>query len=86
MFASKDAGESADPEGDHAAARTVLVCLVYGMEVLSRRTRVGIAVYVYERTNLFVEGEYECGRVATISRGNQCPKMTESWLSATVGT
>ena len=75
MFASKDAGECADPEGDHAAARTVLVGPVYGMEVLGKKERVGIAVEVYRRTTLSVEeGECECGRVATISRGNQCPK------------
>jgi len=38
MFASKVAGECADPEGDHAAARTVLVGPVYGMEVLGKKS------------------------------------------------
>jgi hypothetical protein len=36
MLASKDAVASVDPEGDHAMARTVLVCPV-GMEVWNKK-------------------------------------------------
>ena len=71
MFAPEGVGESTDVEGNHVAARTVFVCPVYGMEVLSKKARVGNTVEVYStvlRTNLSVEeGECECGRVETIS-------------------
>jgi hypothetical protein len=45
MFESKDAVASDDPEGDHATARTVLVCPV-GMEVWREKFGEESAVYV----------------------------------------
>jgi hypothetical protein len=45
MFESKDAVASDDPEGDHATARTVLVCPV-GMDVWREKFGEGSAVYV----------------------------------------
>jgi hypothetical protein len=43
MLASNDAVASADPEGDHATARTDLVCPV-GMEVWSEKLGEGSVV------------------------------------------
>jgi hypothetical protein len=43
MFASNDAVARADPEGDHATARTDLVCPV-GMDVWSEKIGEGSAV------------------------------------------
>jgi len=67
MFAPEGVGESTDVEGNHVAARTVFVCPVYGMEVLSKKARVGIAVEVYS-----IEDKLVCGggRMRMRSRGD----------------